>query len=65
MAGNVKLAEDRYQNKMQFAHLKCDTAVTITTAGWTITTDSASPLTISSVSGSGTNYPIFTLSRIR
>jgi len=32
MAGNVKLAEDRYQNKMQFAHLKCDTAKTITTA---------------------------------
>jgi hypothetical protein len=32
MAGNVKIAEDRYQNKMQFAHLKCDTAKTITTA---------------------------------
>lgn len=40
MAGNVKIAEDRYQNKMQFAHIKCASAVTITTAAvWDATSD--------------------------
>jgi|TARA_R100000005_G_scaffold96622_1_gene85266 hypothetical protein len=28
----VKIAEDRYQNKLQFAHIKCGTAKNITTS---------------------------------
>lgn len=39
-AGNVKAGLDRYQNVLQFAHLKCETAKSVTTATqWDTTSD--------------------------
>ena len=38
--GTVKIAEDRYQNKLQFAHLNCASAQNITSATqWDTTGD--------------------------
>ncbi len=40
--GTVKIAEDRYQNKLQFAHLNCASAKNITsgqTEQWDTTSD--------------------------
>jgi hypothetical protein len=37
---DTKIAEDKYQNKMQFAHIKCESATTVTTATqWDTTSD--------------------------
>tara|TARA_R100000353_G_scaffold53179_2_gene42523 strand:+ start:6355 stop:6669 length:315 start_codon:yes stop_codon:yes gene_type:complete len=37
---NVKIAEDRYQNKLQFAHINCSTAKNLTTSEvWDATSD--------------------------
>jgi hypothetical protein len=40
MAGDVKLAEDKYQNKMQFGHVKMSSLGQVTTAAiWDATSD--------------------------
>jgi len=40
MSGNVKIARDRYENNMQFAHINAASAATITTATqWDTTSD--------------------------